>query len=260
MPRLLIKDRNTHLWMDIFASNDYIGIDEIRVRVKNDEINYEYWNEVLDDNDVEDFVKYLDNLLKGKIEKNYSICLGYPEIVITHFLPSKDENGNEKDLTLQIEIGYDLEEGYDFDDWLSFTLDRVEIEEFYYQLFEEVEKIKKESRYNKNYNYTYYYPSAFQLKNEKENINKKIEEAYKKVKIQEQQNDSHDKKYRCVRARYNEFYGKEYTFFVDEFYVDGHWFVEDTEQEVFLTDLVLLTEEELPVNLERMKRLVHKES
>lgn len=257
MPRLLIKDRNTHLWMDIFGS---IDISEILVRVKNDEINYEFYNEVFNDSDVEDLVKYLDNLLKGKIENNFSTFLGYPEIVITHFLPSKDENGNEKDLTLQIEIEYDPEEGYDFDGWLSFTLDRAEIEEFYYQLFEEVEKLKKEIRYNKNYNYTNYYPRAFKLENEKENINKKIEEAYKKVNMQEQQNDSHGKRYRCVRARYNEFYGKEYTFFVDEFYVDGHWFVEDTEQEVFLTDLVLLTEEELPVNLERMKRLVHKES
>ncbi len=273
MPTLLLSEDSTLFCLEVLSyknskmTEDFVWCD-IHIKIKNKYIDFDSVGEYLDNTEVEWLADYLKKLLAGEITEESEKSFTEPEINLKPSLPWDQypdgktliyaKNGViHHPLFLDIIIEFCSNGCYCGERW-SVPLDREEIESFYNQLINEMElcdnKINIDNR-NRSEITAEHISSLHGIYLDKENIDKMNEilnsnEELKKCIFGE--------KYQCARATYSEDGGKLYTFFVDEICHNCQWFVEDTEQEVFVKEFVVLAENDLPVKINKMKKIIHK--
>lgn len=95
-------------------------------------------------------------------------------------------------------------------------------------------------------------PQYLKTKEDKETYVKKF---YEKETVEIVNPNENNKDYLCARVRFRK-YGKIYTYIVDKFDNKCLWYTEDKGDKVIVIEFVYLNEDELPVPLNKMKKLL----
>lgn len=254
MAKLMLSDGGTYFEFKVLSyskiddDRDWVWCD-ILLEIHNRYMSYKDIGEPMDNREIDALIEYLEKLINGELLEEYELWCTEPTFTFK-FFPSTNDM---KNYYLDITIDFPSVEGvYGCEKW-TVTLIKNEIIDFYEQLkveLENCERKNKESYEKKTISHLSkmrgWELSEEQLKDINDNINKYIAPII---------NEKEENKYLCAKVLYHS-HSKLYTFFVDEICHNCKWYTEDSDKEVFVQEFIYLSKEELPVPIEKMKKII----